>query len=228
MHVLVVRHHTEDSAGFIASAFEAHGASLDVRLFPDEGPLPDPAGYDHIVVLGAESSVNDGDPWIAAELQWLRRAGESTTPVLGICFGAQILCAASGGGVERAPRREIGWFTVQTADASAIPAGPWLEFHSDRCVPPDGSQVLAWNDLCPQAYSIGPHLGVQFHPEVDGPQLKRWLDAGADAALVAEGIDDGEFIAATIREEPAARDRASLLVAFALQLASSKRGRESM
>ena len=59
MRVLVIRHHDVDTAGFIAEAFEARGASLDVHLFPDDGPLPGFGGVDHIVVMGAVSSVND-------------------------------------------------------------------------------------------------------------------------------------------------------------------------
>ena len=94
MRVLVIRHHDIDSAGFIADAFEARGAELAVHLFPDDGPLPAFEGADPIVVLGAVSSVNDPDPWIAAELAWLRAADQAGVPVLGICFGAQALCVA--------------------------------------------------------------------------------------------------------------------------------------
>src|ERR1700722_7939129 len=100
MRVLVIRHHGVDSAGFIGDAFEARGAVLAVHLLPDDGPLPALDGVGHIVLLGAESSVNDPDPWIAAELAWLRAADQAGAPVLGICFGAQALCAALGGGVE--------------------------------------------------------------------------------------------------------------------------------
>ena len=91
MRVLVIRHHDVDTAGFIAEAFEARGAALDVHLFPDDGPLPGFGGVDHIVVMGAVSSVNDPDPWIAQELAWLRAADQAGVPVLGICFGAQAI-----------------------------------------------------------------------------------------------------------------------------------------
>ena len=216
--VIVVRHHDIDSAGFIADAFEARGAVLSVYLFPDDGPLPDPGGADHIVVLGSVSSVNDPDPWIAEELAWLRAADEAGVPVLGICFGAQALCAALGGRVEAMMRREIGWTMVDSHDHDVLPAGPWLEFHDDRCLPPPAAAVLARNEAAVQAFRIGRHLAVQFHPEVDGPQLKRWLDAHADSGATSLGIDPDQFLADTIREEPAARERADRLVATALRI----------
>ena len=216
--VIVVRHHDIDSAGFIADAFEARGARLSVHLFPDGGPLPAVDGADHIVVLGAVSSVNDPDPWIAAELAWLRAADQAGVPVLGICFGAQALCAAFGGRIEAMGRREIGWTTVDSPDHDLVPAGPWLEFHDDRCLPPAAATVLARNDVAVQAFRIGRHLAVQFHPEVDGPQLKRWLDAHPESDAASLGIDPDQFLADTIREEPAARERAGRLVAAAVRI----------
>ena len=218
MRVLVIRHHGVDSAGFIGDAFEARGAALAIHLLPDDGPLPALDGVDHIVVLGAESSVNDPDPWIAAELDWLRAVDQAGVPVLGICFGAQALCAALGGGVEAMDRKEIGWTLVESADHELIPAGPWLEFHGDRCLPPATASVLARNDAGVQAFRLGRHLAFQFHPEVDGPQLKRWLDAGGDKDAERLGLDPDQFLAETIREEPAARERADRLVAAALRL----------
>lgn len=219
MRVVVIRHHDVDSAGFIADAFEARGAALAVHLFPDDGPLPALDGVDHVVVLGAISSVNDPDPWIEAELDWLRAVDQAGLPVLGICFGAQALCAALGGQVEAMDRKEIGWTLVDPFDHQLVPAGPWLEFHGDRCLPPTAATVLASNETAVQAFRLGPHLAVQFHPEVDGPQLKRWLDAGGSTDAQRHGLDPGEFLAYTIREESAARERADRLVASALRIA---------
>jgi len=220
-HVIAIRHHDVDSAGFIGAAFEARGADLAVHLFPDDGPLPAlaPEHVDHVVVLGAVSSVNDPDAWIAEELAWLRRADQAGLPVLGICFGAQALCAAAGGRVQAMERKEIGWKMVKPVDHGLIPPGPWLEFHGDRCLPSAAAVVLARNEAGLQAFSLGRHLALQFHPEVDGAQLKEWLDAGADREAEQLGVDPCQLVADTIREEPAARDRADRLVAAALRIA---------
>jgi GMP synthase-like glutamine amidotransferase len=225
MRVLVIRHHDVDTAGFIADAFEARGAQIAMHLFPDEGPLPALDGVDHIVLMGSISSVNDPDPWISAELDWLRAADQAGLPVLGICFGAQAICAALGGRVEAMERKEIGWYTVASDDEDAVPAGPWLEFHGDRCLPPAEATVLAGNDLAVQAFRLGRHFAVQFHPEVDGPQLKRWLDSMGTAELASVGLDPDQFLADTIREEPAAKARADRLVAAALAAALAQASR---
>ena len=224
MHVTVVRHHAVDSPGFIGAAFEARGARLVTHLFPDGGPLPPLVGTDHLVVLGAIPSVYDDGPargWIAEELAWLRRADEAGVPVLGICFGAQALCAAFGGEVEAAPRKETGWTMIESFDPDLIPAGPWLQFHGDRCLPPPQAKVLARNEIGVQAFVIRRHLAVQFHPEVDGDQLRRWLDGGGRAEAERAGQDPDAFLAETVAQEPAARERADRLVAAALLLAQA-------
>ena len=222
MRVAVIRHHEEDSAGFIGAAFEARGAELGVCLFPKEGPLPALDGIDHVVVLGAVWSVYDDSPdraWIAEVLAWLRQADEAGVPVLGICFGGQALAAALGGRVEAAPRKEIGWSVVDSYDPEVIPHGPWLEFHQDRFFPPSHARVLATNEVGVQAAVLGRHLAVQFHPEPDGALLRAWLDMGGREEAERHGVDADRFLAQTFAEEPAARVRADALVAAALLIA---------
>ena len=223
MRVVIVGHHEEDSAGFIGAAFEARGARLSTILFPKEGALPDLDGVAHVVLLGSTSSVyDDGEAcaWIDEELAWLGRADAAGVPVLGICFGAQMLAATFGGTVEHAGRQEIGWVMVESADPELIPPGPWLEFHHDRCLPPAHATVLARNELGVQAYRLGRHLAVQFHPEVDGDQFRLWLNAGGRREIEANGQDPGAMLAETIAEEPGAAARADRLVASALHIAA--------
>jgi len=221
MRVVVVRHHSVDSAGFIADAFAARGAELVVHQFPREGPLPALAGVGHVVVLGAAWSVYEERirSWIGDELDWLRAADAAGIPVLGICFGAQALTAALGGTVEAAERSEVGWTMIETLAPEVIEPGPWLEFHHDQCLPPAGAQVLARNELCVQAFGIRRHLAVQFHPEVDGAQVSRWLADGGLAEAQKAGQDPDKLVAQTEAEEPAAAQRADRLVAAALRIA---------
>jgi GMP synthase-like glutamine amidotransferase len=226
MRVIVIRHHDIDEAGFIADAFAARGADLAVHLVPDDGPLPPLDGADHVVVLGAAWSLYDEATvggWIGAELDWLREADRRGIPVLGICFGAQALSAAHGGQVTPASQPEIGWYEVKSAAPDVIEPGPWLEFHQDQCLPPPGARVLARTDVCVQAFALRASLAVQFHPEVDGAQLKRWLDDGAAGAARKAGQDPARLLAQTIAEEPAAAARADRLVAAALRLAAAAR-----
>jgi len=223
MRVIVIRHHAIDDAGFIADAFAARGAELIVHQFPKGGPLPPLDGVDHVIILGAVWSVYEDSigTWIGAELDWIRAADGAGIPVFGICFGAQALTAALGGQVEQAPRMEIGWTMVETLDPDLIDEGPWLEFHGDLCLPPPQARVLARNDLCVQAFSIGRHLAVQFHPEVDAAQVSRWLTDGGRAEAERAGQDPDKLIAQAEAEEPEAAARADRLVAAALRLAGA-------
>jgi GMP synthase-like glutamine amidotransferase len=225
MRVIVIKHHEIDDAGFIGAAFEGFGATLEVHLFPDAGPLPGLDGADHVVVLGAVWSVYDRDSighWIDAELDWLRAADAAGVPVLGICFGAQALTAALGGRVEPAPRPEIGWTMIEPADPELIEPGPWLEFHNDQCLVPPNATVLARNELCVQAFAVGRHLAVQFHPEVDGAQVRRWMDDGGARAAQRAGLDPAALTAQSAALEPEAEQRAGRLVATARLLAAGQ------
>jgi hypothetical protein len=83
--------------------------------------------------------------------------------------------------------------------------------------------VLARNDLGVQAYRLGRHLAVQFHPEVDGDQFRLWLDAGGRAEIAANGQDPDRLLTQTIAEEPGAAARAGRLAASALRIAAEAR-----
>ena len=139
--------------------------------------LPEPGSFDVLVVLGSGESVNDTSvPWIAPERDVVAEAVDAGVPVLGICFGGQLLAQVLGGEVLRAVEPEIGWRTIDSVDPDRIPPGPWLEWHEDIFTAPRGSEVLAHTENSLQAFVAGVHTAVQFHPEVTREIVGRWVD----------------------------------------------------
>lgn len=199
-------------AGFIGERAGQRGVELVTFIRGGAERLPDLDGFDLVIPLGSVWSVCDPAHswWMDAELALLGEAVRRDVPVLGICFGAQALAAALGADVRRAPRREIGWTTIDTSAPEVIPAGPWFEWHEDTFAMPDGAVPLAHTAVGPQAYRFGPHLGVQFHPEVTGDIVAEWATKGS-AVLEAEGIDPAALLAETTGILPAARTAAHRL-----------------
>ena len=91
------------------------------------------------MALGASWSAYDASlhSWLLPELQLLRDAHEAQVPVLGVCFGGQLLAAAHGGSVARSAHPEIGWYDVESDD-DLVPAGRWFQWHYDRWQLPGG------------------------------------------------------------------------------------------
>ena len=162
--------------------------------------LPTVGSFDVLVVLGSDESTLDPTvDWIGPERTLVGEVVAAGTPVLGVCFGGQLLAQVLGGEVSRATRKEIGWRAVDSADPVRLPSGPWLVWHEDAFTAPPGSESLAWTDVSLQAFVSGVHTGLQFHPEVtreivgDWVDVARWrghLDPGEAQALL-DGFDAG-------------------------------------
>lgn len=216
---LVLQQQDDCPPGVLAEWAEARGVALTIAR-PDRGELPAPTGFDAVVVLGSDRSANDAEPWIADELAWLRDA-VAHVPVLGICFGAQALAILLGGTVERR-LPEIDWLSLDVDPALGCGPGPWLCWHNDFIEPPPQATVLARSARAAHAFALGPHLGVQFHPEVTAAILDGWMRAdelGRD--LARAGVDHAALRAATERHVAAANAAAwGLFDAFAARYAS--------
>ena len=178
--VLVLQHEGDSPAGLLDRWFAARGIQWELRTL--ENPIPDdPSGFAAVVSLGSSSSVLDSDAWIARELAFVERAIAEGVPVLGLCFGGQLLAAAAGGTVKRSPQEEFGW--VQPSGApSPITDSAWFCWHEDAFTIPPGAELLASSEVCAHAFALGPHLGLQFHPEVDEPTIERWIEQRAQPA----------------------------------------------
>jgi GMP synthase-like glutamine amidotransferase len=185
--------------------------SLSLQDGSWHGRFPDPTSYELVVPLGAIWSLYDRDQvgsWIDRELDLLRRADAAGVPVLGICFGGQALAAAHGGEVTRAARAEVGWIPIETDDPELVPPGPWMQWHSDRFVLPPGAVELARNDVGPQAFRLRRNLAVQFHPEVDEANVRRWIELdppAAEAFITTAGSTVADVLRDTREQEARAR-----------------------
>ncbi len=223
--VLAIRHHVEDSPGLIGEGFAARGYGVEVAMMDAHHPTPDLTGYDALVILGSTHAVYDPAierAWLGREMDLIARAQQWAVPVLGICFGAQALCRFHGGQVSASDEPEVGWYEVEPVAESPLEAGPWFEYHFDRCTLPPAAQPWATTPAAVQAFVVGADMGVQFHPEIDDAQLAQWL-AGGDEGVRAAGRDPVELVERTRRETPAARGRAQRLVDLFLAHAASRR-----
>jgi GMP synthase-like glutamine amidotransferase len=174
--------------------------------------FPDPEEFDLIVVYGSRWSVYDDDVahWVVPELDLLRRADGAGVPVLGLCFGGQMLSAAHGGLVAAADRPEIGWHRVQS-HVPDIEPGPWLQWHFDIFTVPEGADELAASPSGPQAFRLRRNLALQFHPEADRDVIEAWFADDIDQIQAFE-VDPDELLVQADRERPASRARAERLV----------------
>ncbi len=167
---------------------------------PADVVFPDPVGYDAIVPLGARWAVYDDalrGSWLDAEMELVRGAHDAGVPVLGVCFGGQLLAAAHGGTVSRSPTPELGWYDLDTDDPALVPRGPWFQWHFDRwTLPPDAAEVSR-NPQASQAFVLGTSLALQFHPELDRALLLRWLADDRDGDVAKLGVDERELLTRT-------------------------------
>jgi GMP synthase-like glutamine amidotransferase len=145
-------------------------------------------------------------------LAWIKNAVESGKPVLGICFGGQLIARALGGSVTRSPKAEIGWTNIWSEEPDLVSNGPWFQFHYDQWVLPNGVKEIARNPVSSQAFVVNKSLGVQFHPELDSAGLKGWLDWGGGKKVEQDGQDPIVMMKQTVAEDEAAKQRTFELV----------------
>ncbi|WP_072807144.1 type 1 glutamine amidotransferase [Rhodococcoides yunnanense] len=181
--------------GTLVPELQNRGYELDVHSFDyghAEAP-PELDGAAMVVVMGSPDAAYDDVPWIGPESAYLQDAIDLDVPILGICFGGQLLAQVLGGTVAKSKFPEYG-FTAITTDT--IGPGPWMEFHGDTFLAPDTATVIARNDAGQQAFVQGRHLGLQFHPEIDVDVFESWADA-----WVRDGIEQDAELVAVIRAD---------------------------
>src|SRR3954471_432841 len=208
MQLLVIQHDHASPLGPVAERFAARGYEPTLHLvvlrerFHDPGVVtqfPDFEDFDAVVLMGAPWSAYDEmiASWVVPEKECIRRADEAGVPILGICFGGQLLADTFGGAVVHSHRPEIGWSEGTRDDDDIVPSGRWFQWHYDRWEVPTGAREVARNETASQAFVLRQHLAVQFHPELTASQLAGWLGNGGATKAHAAGIHAEQLLEAT-------------------------------
>jgi GMP synthase-like glutamine amidotransferase len=197
LRALIVQHEDPTPPGLVTEWLDQHAADVDELRIDIEDREVDPTEYDLIVSLGSEfAAYDDSRPFVPREVRLMRRAVDADVPVLGLCFGGQLLARVLGGEVFRGSDSEIGWLPVRSRDPELVPEGPWFQWHFDTFTAPPGSSLIAESDVGPQAFVAGRSLGVQFHPEVTPEIMEDWVRVYRHE-LDAEGIDPDALLEET-------------------------------
>ncbi len=218
MRALLVANADDGDPGFVGHHLRRQGYAFTelLRERPAEWPAVD--GADLVVLLGSEWSVYW--PHVAAsvdaEADLVRAAHARGVPLLGICFGGQVVAHALGGAAWRAPVGEIGWYDIDTDLPDVIAPGPWLQWHGDVVTVPPAAEELARSAVGPQAWRLGRTVCTQFHPEATETMLARWCAGGRDE-LAAFGTSGDAVMAATRSNVAISRKNANRLVDWFLE-----------
>ena len=225
MRVLFIEHDHISLGGPIWRSLEKHGYEIERFLIVPQANYDSPNitttfpnfnEYDLLVPMGAPYGAYEDDRignWLLPELEKLKQAHNDGIPILGICFGGQLMARALGGSVAKAPKAEVGWIEIESNDKTLIPTGPWFAYHWDRWMTPKGAIEIAKTEGANQAFVMGRTLALQFHPEVDPEVLEAWLAMeGGCAEVEAEGVDVEQLRSQTKSIQPASDKRTYDLV----------------
>jgi len=182
-----------------------------LRAFNGEKvPTTVPEDICALMPLGGHMGAMDDHvaPWLANERLLLADAVSREIPIFAICLGAQLLAAATGGKVERAPISEIGIYEISpTANKDEIfdfEKGTLVaQWHEDQVTKlPEGAICIASSELCEnQVFRIGSKTyAVQFHPEIDSSIIHTW-EEHADNAFLESGKSSVESEVANAESE---------------------------
>lgn len=209
--VLVLQNCPQEGIGLYGRRLSELGIAHETVQVHAGEAIPPLERCDAVIVGGTPVSVSciHDHLYLMREARWLKKALDLGKPVLGICFGAQLLARMLGAEVRKNPVMEIGACPVRlTAAGESDPlfqgfpkAFPVFHWHSEAFdIPPWGLR-LATGWECPnQGFRMGSAVGVQFHLEVTADEAGRWarsyagelLAAGKNRALVARECREHE------------------------------------
>ncbi|MBY4677487.1 glutamine amidotransferase [Marinobacterium arenosum] len=193
------------AAGLVGSDVEL--VVWDAR---SDQPLPVLDDIQGVLITGSHAMVTDREPWSERLQPWLRQLAEQRMPLLGVCYGHQLLAQALGGEAGNHPRGpEVGTVEIRLTEAgrqdplfAGLPERfPVHVTHTQSALQlPPGAEVLARNDYEPyQAFRLGDSVwGVQFHPEFNAAVTRVYL--AQQAERLAELGQDPDGLQAQVTE----------------------------
>lgn len=187
MRIHYIQHVPFEDMANIEEWAKSRGHSVTRTLLYKGEEFPLLGSFDWLVVMGGPMGVYDEAeyPWLAGEKRFVRNAIATGKIVLGVCLGAQLIAAATGGEVSKNPQKEIGWYQVSLAgDAKSSPVLSVLpekfmafHWHGDTFAIPPGARRLAFSDACAnQAFEFGRAIGLQFHLETSPGSMERLIE----------------------------------------------------
>jgi len=211
-----------DFEHWFITALGADGAVVEVFDPRGTASFPDLDRLAGIILTGSHAMVTERLEWSERTAAWVRTVVAAEVPILGVCYGHQVLAHALRGEVGDNPRgTQEGTTTIRlnpTGLADPLLGALGGAFHAQVShtqsvlrLPP-GAVTLGADDWdVNQAVRFGPAAwGVQFHPEMDADMTRAYVEA-TGPVLRAQGQDPGEILAA-VRESPVA---AQLITRFA-------------
>jgi GMP synthase (glutamine-hydrolysing) len=181
--ILILQHLSSDGPAYLGTWLQREGLPVEVRNTEAGEDFPDHMdGHSALAVLGGEMSANDPLPSLRRAEVLILDAMARDKPVIGHCLGGQLMARALGERVGASPAPEIGWHAIElqpgeqaAAWFGSAPAPVVFQWHEEAFALPPGAQRLAGSPACPhQAFSVGMHLAMQFHVELDEEKLRRW------------------------------------------------------
>jgi GMP synthase-like glutamine amidotransferase len=183
-----LQHLKNDTLGNIGTWIARKGHKLTKTMPFEDSHFPDPDEFDLLLIMGGTMSVYQEEEysWLKPEKKFVRKVLESGKPVLGSCFGGQMIADVLGGKVTRNQYKEIGWHKVRSVEGKdqkdvrnlRLPSCMYPEFtgfmwHGDTFEIPIGAMKLFETEACPNQGFVynGNVLGLQFHPEAD----RQWI-----------------------------------------------------
>ena len=192
--IRIFRHVACEGPGYLGEFLQRKGMIWELVCVDENQPVPQDLGrVSGLIFMGGAMSVNEPREWIADELRLIRAAVNSGVPIMGVCFGGQLLSKALGGQVTRGRGMEIGWHQVRRTDDPS--SSDWLDgvakefltfhWHADTfSVPPGAMPLLRSACYRNQAFALGDHLAMQFHLEMTEKMVNGWLSHyGSDLEL---------------------------------------------